>query len=151
MTIRGQILVSSTDDDPLPSVCVWIQNGLRVSIQNVPVCTGSTRTCFNTCARGAGIHGDVLNVHTVTSLNPHTGFSTFFSACRNTHKHTHEHTHTHQTHHQTTPRPQRHTTQNTTHNITRRQSVNRTLRGHASTSVPIRELCALHATATPCR
>ena len=25
---------------------------------------GTTRTCFSTCARGAGTHGDVLNVHT---------------------------------------------------------------------------------------
>ena len=193
ITLCGQILVSSTDDDPsplpsslpsppLPSPCV--------SIQNVPVCTFKTSLCVpaprahvttqdttqhnnttttphgerqrqrqrredgrgetreektkedktrqdwrrrdktrlqakkkeqNTCARGAGIHGDVLNVHTVTFLNPHTGFSTFFSACRNTHK---QHEHTHQTHHdhQTTPRPQRHTPHNTTHNITRRQT-----------------------------
>ena len=44
--------------------CVWIQKKrLRVYIQNVPVCTGTTRTCVSTCARGAGTHGDVLNVH----------------------------------------------------------------------------------------
>ena len=36
----------------------------RVYVQNVPVCTGTTRTCGNTCARGAGTHGDVLNPHT---------------------------------------------------------------------------------------
>ena len=36
MTIRGQILVSSTDDDPLPSVF-----GFKTS----PVCTGTTRIC----------------------------------------------------------------------------------------------------------
>ena len=40
---------------------VWIQRRLRVYIQNVPVYTGTTRTC----ARGAGTHGDVLNPHTV--------------------------------------------------------------------------------------
>ena len=36
----------------------------RVSVQNVPVCTGTTRTCIKTCARGAGTHGDILNGHT---------------------------------------------------------------------------------------
>ena len=125
MTIRGQILLSSTDDDPLPSVCGFktspcVRSKLpRVYVQNFPVCTGTMRTCFNTCARGADIHGDVLNVHTGTFLNPHTGFSTF-SDYHNTHKHKHKHTHTHtQTHHdhQTTPRPPNnthHTTQHTT-------------------------------------
>ena len=37
---------------------------LHVYIRNVPVCTGTTRTCVETCARGAGTHGDVLNAHT---------------------------------------------------------------------------------------
>ena len=45
---------------------VYVHNALRVAIHNVPVCTGTTRTCVSTCARGAGIHGDVLNVHTGT-------------------------------------------------------------------------------------
>ena len=100
ITIRGQILVSRTNDDPLPHR-VYVQNALRVLIENVSVCTGTTRTCFNTCARGAGIHGDVLNVHTEAFLNPHTGFSTFFQRAA-----IHTHTHTHTKH---TPRPQRHT------------------------------------------
>ena len=44
---------------------VWhVQNAPRLYIQNVPVCTGTTRTCVSTCARDAGTHGDVLNVHT---------------------------------------------------------------------------------------
>ena len=34
-------------------------------IQNVLVCAGTTRTCVSTCARGAGTHRDVSNVHTV--------------------------------------------------------------------------------------
>ena len=38
----------------------------RVYVHNVPVCTGTTLTCVETCARGAGTHGDVLNVHTGT-------------------------------------------------------------------------------------
>ena len=33
-------------------------------VQNVSVCTGTMCICVSTCARGAGIHGDVLNVHT---------------------------------------------------------------------------------------
>ena len=45
---------------------VSIQKRLRVYIQNVPVSTGTTRTCVSTCARGAGTHGDFLNVHTGT-------------------------------------------------------------------------------------
>ena len=36
----------------------------RVYIQYVSVYAGTTRTCWNTCARDAGIHGDVLNAHT---------------------------------------------------------------------------------------
>ena len=43
---------------------VWIQKRLRVYIQNVPVCTRTTRTCVTTCRRDAGTHGDVLNAHT---------------------------------------------------------------------------------------
>ena len=56
-----------------------------------PVYASTTRTCVSTCARGAGIHGDVLNVHTET-------FSAF-------------HTTPHRTHHNT-----RHNTHDTTHN-----------------------------------
>ena len=97
ITIRGQILASRTDDDPLPP-CV-------------------PRTCFNTCARGAGTHGDVLNVHTEAFLKPNTGFSTsFFSATQHTNTQTHTDTQTHTKHTprpptprpQPRPRPQRH-------------------------------------------
>ena len=41
-------------------------------IQNVPVYAGTTRTCVSTCARGAGTHGDVLNLHTEGVLYIHT-------------------------------------------------------------------------------
>ena len=44
---------------------IWLQTRLRVYIQNVPVYSGTTRTCIETCAR-AGTRGDVLNVHTGT-------------------------------------------------------------------------------------
>ena len=52
---------------------LWIQKRLRVCIQNVPVYAGTTRTCVSTCARGAGTHGDVLNLHTEGVLYIHTG------------------------------------------------------------------------------
>ena len=42
-------------------VCVWC-----VVCETLKKPTCPLNTCFNTCARGAGIHGDVLNVHTET-------------------------------------------------------------------------------------
>ena len=51
-------------DENTPSPRVSTQTRPHMYVQNVAVCTGTTRTCFNTCARNAGIHGDVLNVHT---------------------------------------------------------------------------------------
>ena len=51
--------------DMLKNPCVHSTRP-SVHVQNVPVCVGTKRTCVSTCARGAGIHGDVLNVHTVT-------------------------------------------------------------------------------------
>ena len=84
----------------------------RVYVQNVPVHTGTTRTRFNICSRGAGIHGDVLNVHTEAFLKPNTVFHVFLRAATHT-KHTPRPP--------TTPRPQRHTPHNTTHNMTRRE------------------------------
>ena len=51
---------------------MWIPTRFRVSIQYVLVDAGTTRTCVSTCARGAGTHGYVLNVHTEAFLNPHT-------------------------------------------------------------------------------
>ena len=64
ITLCGHLLVSRTDDDPPPcQPCVHSKRA-RVYVQNVPVCTGTTRTCVSTCARGAGTHGDVLSGHT---------------------------------------------------------------------------------------
>ena len=45
----------------------------RVHFQNVTVCTSTTPASVSTCARGAGTHGDVLNVHTEGVLSLHTG------------------------------------------------------------------------------
>ena len=46
----------------------------RVSIQNVPVCTSNKSTCVSTCACGASIHENVLNVHTKPFKSTHTNF-----------------------------------------------------------------------------
>ena len=43
---------------------IWLLERLRVYIQNVSVFAGTTCTCVETCARGAGTHGEVLSVHT---------------------------------------------------------------------------------------
>ena len=53
----------------------------RMYVQNVPVYAGTTRTRVVTCARGAGTHWDVFNVHTGTCLSGHTG-SVFTSKTR---------------------------------------------------------------------
>ena len=59
---------------------VYVQNAPshpRVYIQSFPVCTGTTPASVTTCGRGAGTHGEVLNIHTG------------FSACHTTpHAHT---------------------------------------------------------------
>ena len=39
---------------------IWLQKRLRVYIQNVTVYAGTTRTCVETCARGAGANGGVF-------------------------------------------------------------------------------------------
>ena len=49
------------------------------------MCTGTTPACGNTCARGAGTHGDVLNLHTeVFFCVPSRG--THHTTPRTTHK-----------------------------------------------------------------
>ena len=84
ITPCGQILVIRTGDDlpppPLPRVSIHPKR-LRAHIQNVSVCTGTTRTCRNTCVRGAGTHGP--------SGWTHAGFQ------RATHTHTPHHDHNH--------------------------------------------------------
>ena len=73
-----------------------------VSTQTRPsVYRHHTHTCFNTCARCAGINGDVLNVHTVFFIVSHT---THHNTQHNTTEHTTPHTAqttqtTHHTHH----------------------------------------------------
>ena len=82
---------------PLPRVSVSKTSVCR--FKTAPVCTGTTPACGNTCARGAGTHGDVLNLQTEV-----------FSACQaapHTTPHT-QHNTTHHTHH-TTPHGDRET------------------------------------------
>ena len=52
---------------------VWHVENPRVYIQNVPVCTGTTPACVTTCRRGAGAHGDVLNVQSPDDLGSTQG------------------------------------------------------------------------------
>ena len=55
----------------------------------------NAHTCFNMCARGAGTHGDVLNVHTETCLVDTLGFQ---RVTRTHHDHNDTHTTTTTTH-----------------------------------------------------
>ena len=103
MTLRGQILVSRTDDD-LPNPA------LRVSIQNVPVCTFKASPCVPAprahvfqhvrvvpayTGRFACTHGGVLNPHTgVFSVPHHTAHT------HHDHNHSHSHNDTHHRPHQ---------------------------------------------------
>ena len=63
------------------------------------MCTGTTPACGNTCGRGAGTHGDVLNVHTGAFCT-----YTWREGWRREEgegvsvTHQHQHTHTHQQH-----------------------------------------------------
>ena len=55
------------------TVCGFKNASVCAFNQNVPVYADTTRTCVSTCARGAGTHGDVLNLHTEGVLYIHTG------------------------------------------------------------------------------
>ena len=86
-----------------PPVCP-LNTRPHMYVENVPVCTGTTRTCFNTCARCAGIHGDVFNVHMGTCLSGHTGFFSAFHTTPQHRTHHTDHTPHHDTRHNTTRR-----------------------------------------------
>ena len=101
ITIRGQILVSRTDDDPLLP---------RVYVQRSPPFVDSKRPrvyrhhahmlkhvcawCRHTRGRFECTHGGVFE-------STHGLFFHVFSACRNTHKHAHTQTQHHNTQHHT--------------------------------------------------
>ena len=78
----------------LKITCFTDEKSHRVYVQSVPVCSGTTRTCVSTCARGAGTHGDVLNLRT----------EGFFCVPRRAAHHTTQNTHTTQTTHTNTRR-----------------------------------------------
>ena len=93
ITLRGQILLSCVvlcvfcrcvlclvSLCVLSCVVVWhAENPRRVYTQNVSVCTGTTRACLKTCARGAGTHGAVLNGQCKAHGHCSTGDSCCFS------------------------------------------------------------------------
>ena len=65
---------------------VWHAENPVCRRKNASVCrfktspyASNTRTCVSTCARVAGIHGDVLNLHTEAFLSLHTGGRRQFS------------------------------------------------------------------------
>ena len=98
------------DDDPLPPHPCVRPKRLRV-YETFPVYTGTTCTCVSISARGAGIHGDFLNVHTGTFW---TDTRVFFSVSYTTHQTPHRTTRHNTTQHDTpqdttTRRPQHHT------------------------------------------
>ena len=98
ITLRGQIWASRANDNPLSPPSRVHSKGLRVYVQKTSPCVPAPRrTCVSTCARGAGTHGDVLNLHTGVFSVPHT-------------------------HHTHTPHTQAHTTtKHTTNTRTQRQ------------------------------
>ena len=53
--------------------CVDSKNASVCTFKTSPVYAGTTRTCVETCARGAGTHGDVFERTHGDVLNPHTG------------------------------------------------------------------------------
>ena len=75
------------------NTCFTDEKRHRVYVQSVFVSSGTTRTHVETCARGAGTHGDVLNLRT-------EGFACQAAPHTTPHK---THTHTTQTMHTNTP------------------------------------------------
>ena len=80
------------------STCFTDEKRHRVYVQSVPVCSGTTRTCVSTCARGAGTHGDVLNLRTegfsACQAAPHTTPTQNTHTTQTTHTNTQQHTET---------------------------------------------------------
>ena len=109
MTLRGQILVSRTDDDPCPQ-CVDSTRP-RVYRHHAHILKHMYAWCPHTRRRFECTHGGVFE-------STH-GFFHIFSACRNTHKHTHT------KHTPRPPRPKRHTTQHNTQHHTETETGSR--------------------------
>ena len=115
MPIHGQILVSSIDDDPLPTVC-----GFR----NVTVCTSETSPCVPATRGHVSTHVRVVPAHTgtfrmYTRWRFWTHTRVFFQYFKRAATHTQTHGHTHTKHTTTTKQHHDHndtlhTTQHTT-------------------------------------
>ena len=90
----------------------WHRPAFRVSIQNVTVYAGTTRICWNTCARVAGKHGRFECTHGGVFESAHGFFHIFQRAATHTNTHKHTNTHTRNTHHD----HQQHHDHNTQHN-----------------------------------
>ena len=98
-TVRGQILVSRTDDDPLPPVC-----GFRTS----PCVPAPRAHVFQHMFQHRHTRGRFECTHGGALEAQYGFFHVFFSACRNSH--------THQTHNTTTNNTTTTTTHTTQHN-----------------------------------
>ena len=107
--IRGQILVSRTNDDPLLPVCMY--KTPSVCTFKTSLCVPAPRAHVSTHVRVVPAYTGTFWMHTRRRFWTHTRvFPRFFSACRNTQTHTRTHTHTHQQQH--------HNTQHHDHNDT---------------------------------
>ena len=89
----------------LKNLCVWIQN--------VPVCTGTTPACGNTCARGAGTHRGRLNLQTEVFFCVPSRATHHITQNNTTQHNTHD---THKQHTNNTQTTHKQHTNNTQHN-----------------------------------
>ena len=108
VTPRGQILVSRTDDNPLPAPCVRSKRPPCLDSKRHRVYRHHAHMLKSMCPAYTGrfecTHGGVLSLHTgvfsvpTTRHTPHTHNNTQpHTATHTTHKHTQTHTNTHNT------------------------------------------------------
>ena len=87
----------------IKNTCFTDEKRHRVYVQNVPVCTGTTRTHVSTCVRVVPVHTGTFWTYTRGRVEwTHGGFSVPHT--------THTHINTHNTTQHNTLRPQHHTT-----------------------------------------
>ena len=115
--VRGQILVSRTDDDTLHPMCGF--ESFPCVRSKRPLVYRHHAHMFQHMCAWCRHTRDVLNVHTEAFFKPNTVFSRF-SACRNTNKLTHKHTHKHTHTNTQTPHTTQHNTQHRTETATER-------------------------------
>ena len=109
ITIRGQNLVSRTDDDPLPHPCVCTKRPPCVDSKRHRVYRHHAHMLKHMCEWCRHTRGRFECTHGGRFVHTHTVFFTFFSACRNKNTHTpnthsdHQQHHDHNDTHHTTP------------------------------------------------